>query len=169
MLSKTERLILINQYEILRRLEEDESDLEFYSQSIKALEYGFEGEYARLMSRLHSHMSQADCSLTKDILWMFWMMEAAYDRCNPKPSVEEDEARFRGFDNNNEAMYCAYADHLRADGEFGFLKNRALNSHMPTLRRYTAMLRKWEELGRPNADDFPASQIEAVVNAGRSR
>jgi uncharacterized protein YfbU (UPF0304 family) len=170
MLSKTERLILINQYEILRKMDDDEWNKDYYAQTIRALEYGFGGEYWQPFERLNSEsLSQEDCAHAKDILEMFWMMEPAYDRLTPKPAVAESDVRFRGFDGNNESMYCAYVDFLRKNGQFAeILSERATNSHMRTMRRYDAMLARWKELGKPLADTFTAVEIEEVIKAGQA-
>ena len=80
-LSRTERLILINQCRILERLEpESKENLQLQRE---ALEAGYELEYFTYANELISDpLPEAECSLVRKILQMCWILQrrlAEYD------------------------------------------------------------------------------------------
>ena len=65
---------------------------------------------------------------------------------------------FHGFDGNNEGEYVSYAEfQIAPQGHWDQLKGKSLNSHMPTLDRYSKMLASWKESAKTHdltAEDF---------------
>lgn len=76
MITDTEKLVLFNQYEILKFLNPDETD--FYEQNQKVLEYGSESDIEELSSFLIGTSEEVKKE-TFDILQMFRDLEDAYE------------------------------------------------------------------------------------------
>lgn len=97
MITDTEKLILFNQYEILKFLNPDETD--FYEQNQKVLEYGSESDIEELSSFLIGTSEEVKKE-TFDILQMFRDLEDAYEKFFNSTSEYKYSAKFRGFDGN---------------------------------------------------------------------
>ena len=146
-LSKAERQILINQYEILKRL--NERDQIHYDDKIQILNEGFSFFY-HLAVRVNEGLPEADCRLVLDVLEMYRCMDH-YRKANPT----EDEvckhpwAIFRGFDLYDEWRLRDFARYLmktrrRRPVEGDWEDECALGTNPgPTAEVYRRMLAKW--------------------------
>lgn len=138
MITDTEKLILFNQYEILKFLNPDETDS--YEQNQKVLEYGSESDIEELSSFLIGTSEEVKKE-TFDILQMFRDLEDAYEKFFNSTSEYKYSAKFRGFDGNEEPEYYCYCKHLIIDEDrYSEFKGRELNSHFPVINRYRKML-----------------------------
>lgn len=162
-LTDTERLILVNQYEILSRLDKDASD--FYKQLSKQLYDGHEWLYQQSFQHLSPVMPEADAQLVLTILSMFDKLQMSYKALADKDGMEADELRFPGFDGNDpyEAGLMGFAHALAEDRRYVDVLNggRDLNSHYQALPGYKAMLQRWVGMGSPYPMDI--DQIRAIV------
>jgi uncharacterized protein YfbU (UPF0304 family) len=162
-LTKAERLILWNQYEILKLLDKRHAD--DYGQHQEALASGYEQvwdwTYGQLLAEV---MPTAQTSEVLNILTMFDAIEGsletvAYKGTKPTPS-------FVGFDGNNETEQMGFCHFLiEKQNKFSRWKGRSLNSHHPVLDRYRRMLDEWKVMGEPMS--LTSAQIEHLAGTGR--
>lgn len=153
-MDKTTRLILWNQYEILKHLNAgNPRDYELKQEIVSS---GFSREYHEIFTPISeeeadSHMQQE----TLDILGMFRALDRT--KANGWVPSSPDRAKFEGFDGNNDDHYH-YANYL--------LDHRGLftesapnkNSHSSgTIEIYRRMLRVW----KPLANKFPLDPADA--------
>ena len=102
-----------------------------------------------------------------DILDMWHHIEGRYGRLSPDEKDKVDsaihphEAKFRGFDGNNEVQFgiarCLVGDMGRWTG----FKDRDLNSHSPSIDRHRRMLNMFRPR-RTSLSEDPLSQQELV-------
>jgi uncharacterized protein YfbU (UPF0304 family) len=137
-LTPTERLILINQYEILNRL----SDGSPYDDYINILRTGFEFEIDdRLFNSIDEvGMPKAACIEVIDILAMFDHLIISFEKLQEKEGLTPIDVRFRGFNtsDNSEVRYWTYARHLVED-------QRRFKAKAEDLKGYTSMLSRYRE------------------------
>lgn len=167
-LTQTERLILLNQYEILKKL--DHKNAEHYNKATEILENGYTSYYKDLFRGLSPDMEKSECDFVVEVLEMYRAIED-YKRRNPTDSdvVNDPFSHFAGFDGNNEAECHGFAQFLinvqkkwqeqtpyeqQTDG---------YNSHTPMKDFYERMLDVRRSLGKP----FPLShaQVRAILQA----
>jgi uncharacterized protein YfbU (UPF0304 family) len=134
-LSREQRLILVNQYRILERVDPEQG--EDYAQAIKVLEHGWELNYQELADNIFDKtMSAEACIEVLEILDMFRCLEQSYRKLEDKGAVEEAHITFAGFDGNYETAQLVYADFVINDQhKFQELADHgdALDSHFPHL------------------------------------
>lgn len=165
-LSKPERVILINQYEILKRL--DPGDAAYYDVRIEILSRGFKIFYDDELPWVDADMAVEESREVLDILTMYRVLDSYY-RDNPgSPAEQRHLARFRGFDGNEEARQSAFASLLRQQGKFSeSLSDEGgdsrVDSHFPYLRSYRQMLDVWQSL--ENRYDLTDEQVQEIVDA----
>lgn len=108
-LSKKERLILFNQYEILKHLNPDEQ--EGYEINQKILQDGFVYDYNRLDSFLSEETPVDVSEFVYEVLQMYRCIRDSYYSYNEKDKKEFNklDPKFRGFDGNEEPEYYIYA------------------------------------------------------------
>ena len=84
-----------------------------------------------------------------EILEMWWTLELSYDQLSEEDQADletvagttREDARFRGFDGNEEFTHYDVAGVMIDDLQrFRHFKERDLNSHFPYLKRYRSML-----------------------------
>jgi uncharacterized protein len=166
-LTKTERWILTNQYKILERLDPDNA--EEYRTMQEVLERGYEQEYEWKTPYLYdgdSVMTEEKCLYVVNVLAMYDALQQSYQGLGNKGDIEERDVVFPGFDGNNEATYQGYAQFLRnRSSKFTDLRvrDKNLNSHMPTLQMYNRMQDVWAQLGEGH--ELSADQIRAILDA----
>jgi uncharacterized protein YfbU (UPF0304 family) len=165
-LSRVERLILVNQFKILQRL--DPQEAKAYERWSEILENGYELEYGDIFRHVYEGtLSDEQSREVMDILDMHRALERAYDALEDKAGIEEYGVRFSGFDGNNETDQFGYLRHLRETGRWTEFKLRDDgNSHMPTLGRYRAMLAVWRTTR--DKHELTKDDVSRISNAGLS-
>ncbi|MDQ7814217.1 MAG: YfbU family protein [Patescibacteria group bacterium] len=150
--TRTERLLLANQYRILEKLYPDEAGS--YATWREALESGYELHYGWIAEHIYEDvMTDAECREVVDILDMHRALKRAYEALADKSGIEEWKVKFSGFDGNNECKQMGYARYFCAidgphDPRFPEVdRGDNFNSHCPTLKRYRAMLAEWNKSG----------------------
>jgi len=160
-LSKIERLMLINQFKILKKLNDDCTD---YDDDIKALEYGYVSHYSWMTQNICDEVPEELCKLVLDVLSLHEKLHFSYEKLTDKDGIDADSIKFRGFDGNNETEYMGYAQyfcHQLQRYTILFKSNFDFNSHFPSLDRYKAMLAVAQNL--PKSEYFSAEQIKAII------
>src|SRR4051794_40924187 len=98
-LSSTERLILLNQLEILSRVDPD--GRRQYEEHIAILERGYEYNYRDLFGALSDPMSVESSKEVWDILVMYETLQRRAAALKTK-RIREDDLPFPGFDGNDD-------------------------------------------------------------------
>ncbi|MFN8769396.1 MAG: YfbU family protein [Neisseriaceae bacterium] len=159
-LTDIERLILINQYEILHALKPDQE----YDKLSEQLRDGHQWLYKQIFSNiLCKNLPDFETDYVLDILNLFSILKDSYKQLEDKSEIDEHFTNFIGFDGNNECAYLSFADALSESGRYkNIMPNGCPNSHCPTTNRYKKMLSNWTELGKPN---YPLlkEQIQAII------
>lgn len=166
-LSKQERLILINQYSILEKL--DPECAEDYANKRTALEAGYSLHYSWLFERVSDDMSIEECKEVLSVLEMYRAIIKWYQDAKQLNAVGAAKYRFLGFDGNNESKQLAYCSYLiKREHRFRELldgnDDGELNSHCPMLGKYRAMLAIWESYGDARFD-LSGEQVEELLSA----
>ncbi|MCA9623146.1 MAG: YfbU family protein [Myxococcales bacterium] len=166
-LTKLERRLLINQFEILKKLE----DTDEYDRLITILEEGYSSLYRDVLINLWDELPEADCNFVFEVLLMYRALEDYYEDKGDEELKKNPSAKFSGFDGNNETHLMSFAQFLISQpGHWDFLKDRAaktdrFNSHMPRVPVYERMLEVWEKSG--DKLRLTAEEAKAVVQAAR--
>ena len=164
-LSKTERLILANQFKILELL--DPNEAEGYGNHRIALEDGFTLHYSDAFQNIWDELPEDECRYVLDVLDMHRALHFSYEKLKDRAGIEERSIKFSGFDGNNEThhmSYCRYfCDRLGRYKELADHGHEGYNSHMPTLDMYRRMLGAWEAMGKPH--ELTKDQIGEVQMA----
>lgn len=132
-LSAFQRMVLINQFEMLKLL--SPQGAEECDRKIKILQIGSTKHYKMLMP-LADEMPEKECEEVFRILDMFRAIHGSAEKTEGLADDERLGLRFRGLDGNNEADQHAYASFLLLDEErYPELAeecgDRFINSHSP--------------------------------------
>ena len=141
-LTRVERWMLANQYQILERL--DPENREDYETCRIALERGYELSYDTCANNIDERgLSEEECEEVLAILDMFRALHHSMEKLTDRTGIDLPAVEFDGFDGNNESKQLAYAEfyckHYDAYAEL-----TVLNSHGPALGGYRSMRRVWE-------------------------
>jgi uncharacterized protein YfbU (UPF0304 family) len=167
-LNEKERLILINQYEILRKL--DANDSERYEKNIEILSNGYEIFYDRLNPWSFDVMPEDESRFVLKVLDLYRFVEFHKEN-NPEDTeiIEHNWGTFKGFDGNNETDYMGFVQFtINTDGKYTEqlpYQNSTdnYNSHEATAGKYQSMIQKWQELG--GKYKYPKETVLEILNA----
>jgi uncharacterized protein YfbU (UPF0304 family) len=149
-LTKTERLILANQYRILEKLYPNESS---YSNAAEIVTAGYTRLYRELPNQPHEEIPPAVCEEVTEILEMYRALHPVCDKSFP------------GFDGNDEVPHYSYARFMIEDmGRWIEFKDDDINSHTAMLPTYQAMLREWE--ASPSKVKLTEDDAARILKAG---
>lgn len=146
-----DRLILINQYKILAKLEPN--DANYYKELIEILENGYEIFYSLLDQWIDEEMPRDKSRFVLDILDLYRALEDLKRKTKDERLLAHSHGNFRGFDGNNESDYLGFTRFLiEIQGKFqeqkkNFYENDHLNSHCEMIEKYERMLTKVQEDG----------------------
>ncbi|HEX2908142.1 MAG TPA: YfbU family protein [Phototrophicaceae bacterium] len=146
-LTRAERWILSNQFEILARLS---GDMDYYHKMKEVIDCGYELNYDWISDYVYDGdivMSEADCHEVIDTLAMFDSLQQSFEKLTDKTGIDPTSIKFEGYDGNNESKYGNYAQFLmERDGKFGEVLHReGFDSHFPMRSRYNQMRQRWDE------------------------
>ena len=159
-LSKVEKTLLANQYEILKRLDsalEKDCDL-----LLECLYGGYLDDFEQLTPQFEERLGPSIQSEVREILQMFRAL-------HPGDGIEPLVV-FAGFDGNEEAEHYAYARFLlEKRGLWGESKRNDLdyNTHFPVLKDYQAMLDRWKET--EESFDLSHEQVQRIIEVAPYR
>ncbi|HEY9682948.1 MAG TPA: YfbU family protein [Oculatellaceae cyanobacterium] len=161
-LSKTERLQLVNQYRILQAMHSND---DYLSKQYKRLEEIFERGYIDMYHEAFNDLwDELPPEVTEEVLNILDMHRAMLWSLGQNPSPKDIErVKFEGFDGNNESQQLGFAKFFTRDGD-KYKELQIFNSHFPTLQRYRKMLAEWERMGRK--PQLTKEQIESILDAG---
>ena len=166
-MSKKDRVFLINQYEILKLLDDDNEDR--YDELITILRDGYEIFYSVIDEWIFDPMPYDDGRFVLDVLSIYRSIET-YKRDNPEDEEIQNHnwGFFHGFDGNDEAGFLSFARFLiDTQGKFPEQlayrdKTDFFNTHFPVLDKYRKMVDQWKALDH-NLDN--RENILLVLNA----
>ena len=144
-LTKVERLLLANQYQILSKLDPEDASHDMLRE---ALENGYEAAYQDVLSlRILDGLSVDECRFVQEAMDLYWTLQLSYEELEAKAEIEESRTEFTGFDDNHETPYMAYARYLvEKERRFPSLKlsRDPFNSHTPMLEHYRRQIDLWK-------------------------
>lgn len=160
-LTKTERLILHNQYTILNKLLPDEH----YDRAAEAVWNGYNLDLP--LRNMSDPLPEEDASFVENVLDMFSELNASYKilHDDEKSKIDPWKIQFHGFDANNENTLYGYLLYINSGTEFeGILKGNDCDSHCPTIRRYREMLDKYKQLPEMRMGRLTFQQIVDIIS-----
>lgn len=178
-INNANRLILRNTELLLAHCQDlDEDERKSHAKNATILEEGFTGEYRHAFAALRPEIPSARCDELFDILDMFCVLRASYDKLpdDEKAEVEERDISFRGFDysDDEETALPGYVEYLFADDRYTELAvplsrfSDDGNSHHRNLDIYRRMLHCFNQLWRKHIISFDLlslDEIKQVVSA----
>jgi uncharacterized protein len=161
--TKMERLILINQYEILSVLAP--SQARDHKVTLACLRAGYV-DRLRIDEWLDDEIEPSIHKDVFNILELHRALVFSYEKLADKSQVDCTAIQFSGFDGNYESSYLGYAKHLLdVEGLYSESQNPGgYDAHWPMLPRYIAMLQKWCEFGE--ARQLGLEHIKAIASVG---
>jgi uncharacterized protein YfbU (UPF0304 family) len=165
-LTDLERLSLFHQCLILSKIDSEES----HSWGIKAeiLEKGYELEFSGVFDALSPIVPAATSTFVLHVFDMFRAIQDALRNGVAMDPAEESVFQFRGFDGNEEGPYYRYARFvIEKKGWFEEFRDGPLNSHYPTLDKYSGMLAAWNSSA--NRSGLTAEDLKRVADAALGR
>lgn len=166
-LSKKERLILYNQYEILKSLNPEEAEIYEVDQEI--LINGFRQNYNDLVDGFMEETPEEVSQFVIDVLQMYRSLNISYKELGKedKKKIDLYDISFKGFDGNEETDYYMYADfYINKLGRFEELKESEhfdTNYHASTIEHYKKMLDLWKEVKEGRYDQLTLSNMLYIL------
>lgn len=152
-LSIYERQVLINQLEILKKLNGNSSDEKDFNNKIEALKSGYELHYQDVFDEISDEtLSYDECREVLNILEMFRGIIYSYknlEREKKLLKLTTNDIKFIGFDGNHETKQMLYTKYFICDlnrySEIQELYGNYFdyNSHYPMINTYRIMLDIW--------------------------
>jgi hypothetical protein len=163
-LSINERLLLINQFTILKNIENDDitglMNKSYYDRNIKILENGYELEYFSIYNDIEEPLSYEGCNFVYSVLNMYRDLYFSFENIKNNTKILDSDIKFKGFDANDiiEGAYISYAkyiiDDLKKYEEIKKYLGNSFNSHCPMTYKYNNMLRKYEKYKKEKNINF---------------
>jgi uncharacterized protein YfbU (UPF0304 family) len=165
-LSKQERLILYNQYEILKAV--DGGNSEHYTEYQKILESGYKREYYRFSGHIDDELDDDVAAFVYDVLDMYRALFDSYNKLSPEQlkDIDKDRIIFEGFDGNNECEYLGYARFILKELKLYSETEkycRDLDSHCRKVNKYLKMLERWQQI-EGNKFILDQEQIKEIIS-----
>lgn len=163
-LTRTERLLLFNQYRILELLDPRDKT---HAQHAEILARGYTRLYPlELFRHIGEETSPEVCDEVTEVLQLFRLLQNAYQDLRDKPNVAGGAIQFEGFDGNEEGAHYGYASFMIEDlGRWSESRLESLNSHCPRLPKYRRMIEAWKACEAPQ--QLTARDVLRIVDAGK--
>jgi hypothetical protein len=167
-LSKLDRILLVNQLRILEALYPDEAaDLGVQRES---LERGYEMLYAWYYESIYDGDDKMTADESREV-WETMDMFDAIDRSAPKDldRSKYPVTKFAGYDGNNESKFMAFArftvERLKRFEYLPLVKDGYWNSHAPMRDIYARMLEEWNRIPLESRFQLSDDQLNRVLSA----
>ncbi len=152
-LTKYQRLSLLNQYKILQKFAKsqgNDDEAKEYERLEDIVANGYVEEYEELFSDLQDEFSKEESLFVWDTLRMYSAIYLSYKNLK-NPAIDKFKIYFWGFDSNEEWYYMDFCKHalinLKCFDELTEGNRVDFNSHSRRWKRYREMLDKWENIG----------------------
>ena len=166
-LTLKERLNLYNQYIILQKLsmiQGDEYEAKDYGLRAEIVLEGYVYDYYLLTDGFSDDFLPEEAKLVWDTLNMYSAIYLSYKKLK-NPKLTREQINFDGFDGNYEIRSMIYCRFIINDlGRFTELSENGhedYNSHCRCCNKYSAMIAKWEDMGKPY--ELSEEQIEGLI------
>lgn len=168
-LSKTDRLLLANQHEILALLEPHFADS--HKQVVEALRSGYQSAIDRLFDNVFDGLSREECLEVINVMDLHTALMLSHKNLSPadQATVRVKDLDFLGYDGNDETMFMAYARYLvEHESRFTDLAQLSdgskndFNSHYPSRDGYSKMVDAWKALA-PNNYMLSVTEVQTIV------
>jgi uncharacterized protein YfbU (UPF0304 family) len=139
-----DRVMLANQYQILARL--DESESEHYLEKVKILTNGYSYLYDSLKINFCQEMTYDEGKFVFDILALYELIEDVKRKTQHEKIINHRYGYFNGFCGNYETAYMSLCNFfVNVQNKFPtqkkyFSKNDGMNSHLPMIEKYKKMI-----------------------------
>jgi uncharacterized protein YfbU (UPF0304 family) len=149
-LTNVDRLLLYNQFEILRLLalkSKYPGNAEEYEEKREIIASGYHWHYQDIFRHIREPMPYQDSEEVIQILEMYRAIENFRIK-NPEIDISSPYLKYRGFDGNYEIEQFSHAYFvIKTQGKFS--ESKHLNSHWPMLPIYRRMLGAWNKSANP--------------------
>lgn len=176
-LSKQERLILYNQYQILMSINSNSFMTETYNNYQEILLKGYTSEYHNLMNIFEDELSEDVTGLVWDVFNMYRNLKSSYRQLSvdEKEEIIIDDVTFQGYDEYNEYPYFEYArfilfdlkhcEEIYDDGKV------VLYSSKRMINTYEYMVETWKGIQGPRLLDkkmevLTFDQMKDIIESG---
>ena len=163
LLSKQERLILFNQYEILKNINPDnEKEYKNYQEILSS---GYTENYCNFTAIINEPTPKEVQKFVYKVLDMFRGLNDSYIQLSDadKSQIKFEDIIYQGFDGNEEGEYYMYANFLLESlglyAESYTNSKHQLNSHCNKVSTYSKMIKLWDTI----ADKF-SMDLENIKN-----
>ncbi|MED4802627.1 YfbU family protein [Bacillus atrophaeus] len=150
--TKEQRAILINQMEILKKL--DKANEKEYEQKIYALYNGFSRTYSEFFGEIEEDLDMEVQEMVYDVFNMYRSLKNSFDELSSEEQeqINKDELRFKGYSGHTEAAYLQFANFVVLQlGKYPEIKRlidsgklESLDSIDSRLSDYKEMLPVWK-------------------------
>lgn len=165
-MTENERLILLNQFEILSHLKTDDP---YFAVCRDILENGYEVLYYEVTKRLGEPMSADEGQFVIDVLQMHRTLIFSYNDLQDKKELTERDVAFVGFDGSEEGKHYAFAVYYIEDFSrfHELIENdiNSYNSHSKMIPKYKRMLEVWNNTTERNNVNLTVEEIKAILEA----
>lgn len=163
-MTKEERLILINQYQLLKQTSDEEDDQKYWDLKIKILREGWAYLYeSELFEVIEEEKDEKVCKEVIDILKMYRNILGSVKNNGGIEKFDGDYMlQFRGFDGNEEIDHYSFMQLYIEDME-RFNESKSENSHSNMLSTYREMLERYNEVTKSKYKDLTNEEIKYIV------
>ncbi|MCY8513536.1 YfbU family protein [Bacillus atrophaeus] len=169
--TKEQRAILINQMEILKRVDPQNSDE--YEKNIDILYNGFSYFYSDVCGEIEDEFPVIITRKVFDILDMYRTLYFSYENLprEEQDEISERDVLFQGFDGNEESYHYSFVNYVvkksRLYLELKDLLDEGkieLNSHKNKISYYNELLSRWSQVRKETDDIYlTLQQINTVL------
>ena len=152
-MDKYQKLILINQFEILKRLSDNDDERESYDEKIEILSSGYKCCYDDLWRPISEDIGESITSFVYDVLNMYDALDAYRSKNTECKLLDGYYGSFIGFDARDEMDYYSFTIFLCKKNNYQpLLADKAVannifdrfNTHSAMVQKYTDMLSEWK-------------------------
>ncbi len=165
-LTKIERALLLNQFNILAMLDTNNSSQYILKAEIVA--NGYEGLYSELFDNISGSISAEICDETCKILNMYRVVNNFISTLTEeqKEGIQLEQINFDGFDANEGEHYVIMKFLVEVANLYEEYKNTYFNSHSAaSLRRYRRILPIYERAMNDNNNVLNFEGFQAILDA----
>ncbi|MCK6164043.1 YfbU family protein [Bacillus pumilus] len=169
--TKEQRTILINQMEILKRVDPQNSDE--YERKIEVLYNGYSYYYSDIFGDIEEEFSPDITRKVFDVLNMYRNLYFSFNSLTSEEQEEisEEDVLFQGFDGNEEINHYCFAKHVVNTEEIypeisNLIKKGKveMNSHRNIVGYYNDLLSRWLPVRKAvRGDKLTLQQIKDVL------
>ena len=171
-ISKNERIILYNQFEILKKLSPQEDWLiSAYETNQEILLHGYKHEYGLVMEGYNDDLPEDVSHFVWDVLQLYQIFFDSYRKLTPseKKEIDVSEIKYYGFDEKSEYQYFRYChfilERLKRYNDIRVKGQQEHDARRPTLRKYRHMVETWKQVRTDRYGLLTKDQIQKILQS----